>query len=409
MKKIYLDHSATTPVDKNVLKAMWPYYNKKYGNPSSIHNFGQVAMAGIDTSREIIANHLNCSPSEIIFTSGATESNNLALFGIIKSLKNNGYNNPHIIASKIEHEAVLEPLKQLAREGVEVSYANVDKKGVVDVEKLKKLIKDNTVLISVMYVNSEIGSIQPIRQIGKIIKKINENRQKNYLNKKPSDRKIKPYPIYFHTDATQALNFLKCDVSWDYIDLLSISGHKIYGPKGVGCLYKKENVPILGIQLGGHHENNLRSGTLNTVAIVGLGEAIKSLNLKNQKKYNKKILYLRNYLVNGIIKNIPRVILNTDLYNSSPAHAHFSFLGAEGEAILIALDIEGIAVSTGSACASGSLKPSYVLLAMGIKEEISHSSIRFTLGKYNTLEEIKKVIKILPPIIKKLRKMSPEI
>lgn len=437
MKYIYLDYSATTPMDKRVFEAMRPYFIKKFGNPSSLHSFGQEASAGVEKAREQVAKFLNCEPSEIIFTSGATESDNLAIKGVIKAilrgvnplppLQGGGLKSlrspllkgefvPHIITSSIEHDAVLEPCRRLEKEGIEVTYLPVKKNGIVDVETFKKSVKENTVLVSIMYVNSEVGSIQPIREIGKIIRKINEKKLKEWQNRKSSMRGPKPQPIYFHTDAVQAVNFLNCDVRWNYLDLLSLSGHKIYGPKGVGVLYKRSGVPMEPLQIGGHHENNLRSGTLNVPGIVGLGKAIELLNKKAVEKNNhrwsgtsKKIVKLRNMLAAGVIKNIPNVILNTDREFAAPSHAHFSFLGAEGESILISLDLAGIAVSTGSACASGRLEPSHVLLAMGIKEEITHSSIRFTLGKFTTEAEIKKVIKVLPPIIKKLRKMSPKL
>lgn len=419
MKKIYLDYSATTPMDKMVFEAMKPYFIKKFGNPSSLHSFGQEASAGVEKAREQVARFLNCQPSEIIFTSGATESDNLAIRGVMKAVLKQFLNPPtphlykggslHIITSSIEHDAVLKPCRELEKDGIEVTYLPVKKNAVVDIEKFKQAIKDNTALVSIMYVNSEAGSIQPIREIGKIIRKVNEKKVKEWQNKKPSIRGLKSPPIYFHTDAVQAANFLNCDVGRNCVDLLSLSGHKIYGPKGVGVLYKRLGVPMEPLQTGGHHENNLRSGTLNVSGIVGLGKAFELLNKKEVEKNNKKIFKLRDKLADGVIENIPNVILNTDRQFASPSHAHFSFLGAEGESILISLDLEGIAVSTGSACASGRLEPSHVLLAMGVKEEITHSSVRFTLGKYTTEAEIKKVIKILPPIIKKLRKMSPKL
>ncbi|RLC36163.1 hypothetical protein DRH27_05635, partial [Candidatus Falkowbacteria bacterium] len=231
--KIYLDHSATTPVDKKVLEDMKPYFMKIYGNASSIHSFGQTALAGVDKARQQAADFLNCAPSEIIFTSGATESDNLAIKGVIKKLKQTGIKNPHIIVSLVEHDAILEPCAELEKEGAEISYLQVKKNGVVDLEKFKKLIKDNTVLVSIMWVNSEVGAIMPIREIGKIIKKLNEKRLNDWKKLRPKARGEKPQPIYFHTDATQALNFINCDVAWNYIDLLSLSAHKIYGPKGV--------------------------------------------------------------------------------------------------------------------------------------------------------------------------------
>ena len=407
--KIYLDHSATTPTDKKVLAAMMPYFSEKFGNPVSIHGFGQEAIAGADKAREQVAVFLNCASDEIIFTSGATESDNLAIKGIIKGLKKQGISREkmHIITSLIEHDAVLEPLMEQEAKGMKITHLPVKANGVVDVEKFKKAIKDNTVLVSVMYVNSEVGSIQPIREIGEIIKKINESRLNEWKKCRTKDRGGKPQPIYFHTDATQAINFRNCDVKRLNCDLLSLSGHKIYGPKGVGALFVKLGTPLKSVQLGGHHERNLRSGTLNVPGIVGLGAAIELVG-KEQEKNNKKIAKLRDMLMDGIMKNIPDVILNIDRENVTPSHAHFSFLGVEGESILIALDLEGIAVSTGSACASNDLKASHVLLAMGIKPEIAHNSIRFTLGKGTTEAEIKKVIKVLPAIVERLRKMSPE-
>ncbi|MFH1522654.1 MAG: cysteine desulfurase family protein [Patescibacteria group bacterium] len=407
MKKIYFDHSATTPMDKEVLDTILPYFSEKFGNPSSVHNFGQDAIAGVDKARAEVAMFLNCNSEEIIFTSGATESDNLAIMGIIKALQKQNKKKIHIITSLIEHDAVLEPCLKLEKEGVEVTYLQVENNGVVNVEKFKQAIKDDTILVSVMYVNSEVGSIQPIREIGKIIKKINDKRLNEWKKMRVKNRGEKPQPIYFHTDATQALNFLNCNTKYLHVDMLSLSGHKIYGPKGVGALYVKSGIPIEAIQLGGHHENNKRSGTLNVTGIVGLGKAVSLLSNKAVEKNNKYIAKLRDMLVDGIKKNIPDVILNTDRNIATQAHAHFSFLGVEGESILISLDLEGIAVSTGSACASGSLKASHVLLAMGIKKEIAHNSIRFSLGKNNSKEDIKRVIKVMPEIIKKLRRMNP--
>lgn len=422
-------------MDKRVFEAMKPYFLKNFGNPSSIHGFGQEAMSAVDKAREKLAQFLNCEPNEVVFTSGATESDNLAVKGVIKALLRQ-YQTPqppftrgavhdsplvkggeggykegslHIITSSIEHSAILEPCRELEKEGVRVTYLPVKKNGVVDVEEFKKAIKENTALVSIMYVNNEVGSIQPIREIGKIINNINEKRLRQWQKINPNDRGEKSPRIYFHTDATQAVNFLNCDAKWNYIDLLSLSGHKIYGPKGIGALFVKSGTPILALQTGGHQEKNIRCGTLNVPGIVGLGKAIELLDKKSVEKTSKKIAKLRDLLVAGILKNVPRAILNTDRENSAPSHAHFSFLGAEGESMLISMDLAGIAVSTGSACASGSLEPSHVLLAMGIKKEISHNSIRFTLGKFTTEAEIKKVIKIVPGILKKLRRISPKI
>lgn len=411
MKKeqaIYLDHSATTPVDADVLKAMLPYFSQNFGNPSSVHQFGQRAMAGVDQARSEAAAFLNCEANEIVFTSGSTEANNLALKGVIAALRKKDPNGKlHMITSVIEHDSVLEPIAELERSGVEVTHVPVDSAGVVDLKFLESSIKENTALVSIMYVNSEVGSIQPIKAIGKMIKKVNERRLKDWNNLKPDQRPVKPQPIYFHTDATQAANFLTCDTQELNLDLLSLSAHKIYGPKGVGLLYVRKDVPLLAQQLGGHHENNRRSGTINTPGIVGMGRAVRNLTPENRENNNQKIAKLRDQLVDGLLKNIPGAILNTDRLNSTPAHAHFSFPGVEGETTLIALDLEGVAVSTGSACASNSLKASHVLIAMGIKVEIAHTSIRFTLGKHTTSTEIKKVISVLPPIIIRFRNMSP--
>ncbi|MDD4272066.1 MAG: cysteine desulfurase family protein [Patescibacteria group bacterium] len=398
-KRIYFDHSATTPVDKAVLKAMMPYFSKIYGNPSSLHNFGQAALAAVNQAREKTAEFLNCEPSEVIFTSGATEADNLAIFGVVGALEKNGYGEkPHIITSAIEHPAVLEPFHQLEIRGFGVTYLPVEKNGVINLKTFRKAIKDNTVFVSIMYVNSEVGSIQPIKAMGEIIKEVNLARAK-------SDNKNK---IYFHTDAVQALNFLNCDVKYLGVDLLSLSGHKIYGPKGVGALFIKRGTPTRGVQLGGHHEKNLRSGTLNVAGIVGLGAAIK-ICAKDKKKNNKKIIQLRDKFIAEVKRLIPKVIINTDIKNATPSHANISFIGAEGEAILVALDLEGVAVSTGSACASASLKASPVLTAMGIPDEIAHSTIRFTFGKDNNAMEIKTALKILPPLIEKFRRMAPKL
>ncbi|MEI7497863.1 MAG: cysteine desulfurase family protein [Candidatus Falkowbacteria bacterium] len=406
----YFDHSATTPVDKDILKTMLPYFSGNFGNASSIHQYGQKAMEGVEYGRQIAAKYFNCQPDEIVFTGGATEANNLAIRGLIAAIKRSSQHiTPHVITSVIEHDSVLEPFAQLEREGTAVTHIPVDSKGVIIFEKLEAAIKDNTVLISIMYVNSEVGSIQPIRQIGKLVRKINEQRQKKWEQTIPADRTAKPYRLYFHTDATQAINFLPSDVKEFNLDMLSMSAHKIYGPKGVGLLVIKQGTPLTALQLGGHHENNRRSGTLNVPGIVGLGKALENLTNENIAKQNKKIAVLRNRLVKGVKKLVPNVTLNTDIKNATPGHAHFSFHGIEGESILISLDLAGVAVSTGSACASNSLKASHVLIAMGIPVEIAHSSIRFTLGKHNKKSDVDHLLTVLPDIISRLRNMAPKL
>jgi len=383
MSKSYFDYSATTPVDPEVLEEMLPYFSDEFGNASSIHFYGQKAMFAVDNAREKIADFLNCKTSEVFFTSGATESDNIIIFGLAKS-------GDHIITSKIEHPAILEPAKKLEKNGVEVTYIDVNSKGLVSVEDIKKSIKENTRLISIMYVNNEIGTIQPIAEIGKLIKDLNK------------DRKNK---IYFHTDAVQAANYCEMDVENLGVDLVSLSGHKIYGPKGIGVLYKKTGTPVKPIAFGGHQEKGVRPGTLNTPGIVGVGKAIELIS--ENKKENKRIKELRDNLIDGILKAIPKSQVNGDLEKRVPANAHFSFYGVEGESLLLLLDQEGIAASTGSACSSGSLEPSHVLMSLGIDVLLAHGSLRITLGKYNTQEDIDYLIKTLPPIVEKLRKMSP--
>ena len=441
---IYFDHSATTPVDKRVLEEMMPYFREKYGNPSSIHSFGQEALSGVDKARSRLAEFLNSKTEEIVFTSGATESNNLVLKGVIKTLtpepekkvgsgecmditredvkkaKEKGGSwkdwfkkeeaekaKFHIITTSIEHKSVLEPCAELEKQGVEVTYLPVDKEGFVSAEDLEKAIQPNTVLVSTMYVNSEIGSIQPVREIGKVIKKVNENKYKDWQKQGARRKEPKPQPVYFHIDATQAVNFLNCDVDYLHVDFLSLSGHKIYGPKGVGALYVRKGSRIKGVQVGGGQEGKIRSGTLNTPGIVGLGKAISLISKEKQEANNKRIAALRDKLVKGVKEKIKDVVLTTNRDKSTPSHAHFLFKGVEGEALLMSLDLEGIAISTGSACASKDLHSSHVLKAMGVSAEDSNNAARFTLGKHTTEEDIDKVLEKLPPIIERIRKMNP--
>lgn len=387
IQNIYLDHSATTPVDPRVLKEMLPFFSEKFGNYSSLHGFGRESYFAVEKARKSISDHLGCSSEEVIFTSGATESNNLAIKGIVEAIQVKKTGKIHVITTKTEHDAILEPCSQLEKKGVDVTYLPVQKNGAVNLNDVINTIKENTVLISIIFVNNETGVINPIAEISKKVKKINKE-------------------IYIHTDATQALNFLPCNVKDLGVDMMSISGHKIYGPKGVGAFFIKKGTPIDPLQSGGHQERSIRSGTINVAGVVGMGKAVE-LIAKEQEKNNKKIEKIRNYFVKKVFEKIPNIILNTDLEKSVISHANFCFPGAEGEAILLSLDIEGVAVSTGSACASGSLEPSHVLLAMGIEKEVAHSSIRFTFGKSNTKEEADYVLGVLPGVIEKLRKMNP--
>ncbi|MCK5475899.1 MAG: cysteine desulfurase [Candidatus Pacebacteria bacterium] len=391
MKKIYLDYAASTPVDKEVLNEMMPYFSEKFGNPSSIHQIGQEATEAIDKARQQVADFLHCKTNEIIFTSGATESNNLAIKGLLRATQ---AENPHIITSAIEHHCVLNSC-QIAQEDkiADVSFVKVSKEGIIDPEDIKNAIKKDTILVSIMYGNNEVGTIQPIAEIGKMIKEMNKDRESNKLPK-----------IYFHTDAVQAINYLDCNVELLGVDLLSLSGHKIHGPKGIGVLYVKNGTKIRSTQQGGEQEYNLRAGTHNVPGIIGIGKAI-SLVLKNKGK-TEEIKKLRDYMISEILKNIPNSRLNGSKEFRLPHNINISFKGVEGESLLMMLDQEGISVSTGSACSSASLAPSHVLSAMEVPPEIAHASIRFTLGKDTTKDDIDYTLKILIEKVKKLREIS---
>ena len=381
-KLIYLDNAATTKLDDEVLKEMLPYLKDNYGNPSSIYKLGREARKAIEDSREKIAKVLNCKANEIYFTAGGSESDNTAIKGIAKANKKRGN---HIITSKIEHPAVLETCKQLEKEGFEITYISVDEKGIVDLEELKKSIKPTTILITIMFANNEIGTIQPIEEIGKIAKGNN---------------------IYFHTDSVQAVGSIKIDVQKLNIDSLSLSGHKFYGPKGVGALYVKTGVPFEKFISGGHQERNKRAGTENVAGIVGIGKAIE-LAYENLDEYNKKIKELRDYYVKQVEEKIPYIKINGDMEKRLPGNSNISFRFIEGEGLLLNLDLKGICASSGSACTSGSLDPSHVLLAIGLPHEIAHGSLRVSIGKYNTKEEIDYLIENLMEIVTRLREMSP--
>jgi cysteine desulfurase len=374
MKRIYLDYAATTPIDKRVLRAMMPYFKEKYGNPMSLHSFGREALKAIEESRKKLAKFFNCESNEIYFTSGATESNNWVIKGVVNASKEK---NPHIIVSAIEHHCVLEACKEI---NAEITYIKPNKEGIVLVEDIKKAIKKNTILISVMYVNNEIGTVQPIKEISKI--------KGNVL---------------FHTDATQAINYFNCNVNELGVDFLSMSGHKIYGPKGVGLLYIKKGSLISPVQQGGNQELGLRAGTHNVPGIVGLGKAVELI------KKDDKILKLRNYLISRIIKEISFTTLNGSIKHRSPNNINVSFKNIEGESLLFLLDKEGIACSTGSACSSEVLEPSHVLIAIGLSPEQAHGSLRITLGKHVTKKEIDIVIKKIKKSVEKLRKLSGSV
>ena len=382
MENVYFDNAATTRLDEDVLKEMLPYLREDYGNASAIYKLGRKSRKAIEESREKIARVLNCKPNEIYFTAGGSESDNTAIKGIAHSYKNKGN---HIITSKIEHPAVLETCKELEKEGFEVSYISVDENGVIDLEELKKAIKPTTILISVMFANNEIGTIEPIKAIGKIAK---ENK------------------IYFHTDAVQAVGTIKIDVQDLNIDSLSLSGHKFYGPKGIGALYVRTGINFKKLIDGGHQEKNKRAGTENVAAIVGMGKALE-MAYEKMDEHNEKIRALRDYYESQVLEKIPYVKVNGNRENRLPGNSNISFRFIEGEGLLLNLDLKGICASSGSACTSGSLDPSHVLLAIGLPHEIAHGSLRISIGKYNTKEEIEFLVQNLVEIVNRLKNMSP--
>jgi cysteine desulfurase len=395
MRKIYLDYAATTPAHPIVVKTMSSYWTKEFGNASSLHSYGQAAFKAIDHSRHIVAKFLNCDLEEVIFTSGATEANNLAIKGTIEAWQQeHPHKTPHLLVSPIEHHCVLDSVKHLNKQGIEVTWLTVDKDGLVDLEKLTAFIQRNTVLISVVYGNNEVGTIEPIKDIG--------SRLKDYRIKTKSQ-----YPL-LHTDAVQAIQYLDCNVQIIGVDLLSSSAHKFYGPKGAGFLFIKKGTKVIRQQDGGSQEFNLRAGTANTAGIVGLGKALE-LASQNKEKEKARLTSLRDYLIQGLLNNIPQAQLTGHPSRRLPHIVSVVIPGAEGEAMLLHLDDRGIAASSGSACTSGSLDPSHVLLAMGIKPEIAHGSLRFSLGKYTTKKDLDYLLKVLPAIVKKLRKMAPKL
>jgi len=383
MKRIYLDYAATTPVDKRVVKAMEPYFTEKFGNTMSLHSFGQEAKFALDQSRAVLANLINAEPNEIIFTGSATESNNLALKGVAMSLLK-GKNKNHIIISSIEHPCIIESAKWLKKHGFEITKLPVDENGFVNLEDVKKNITEKTILVSVMHASNEIGTIEPIAEIGKICREAG---------------------VYFHTDASQSFGKIKIDVKKMNIDLLTASGHKIYGPKGVALLYVRDGVKIEPILHGGGQENGLRNSTVNIPAIVGFAKA-SELCRAEMAKENKRLTKLRDKLIKGILK-IDGAKLNGDKKNRLPNNINVSFPYIEGESLIIQLDLHGIACSTGSACSSIKLEPSYVLLAIGLKPEQAHGSLRISLGRFTTEKDIDYLLKVLPKIVVRLENMSP--
>ena len=380
--KVYMDYSATTPVKKEVLEEMLPYFTEHYGNPSSLHGFGRENRKAIDLARDRIAKTLNAKPEEIFFAGSGSESDNWAIKGTAYALKDKGR---HIITSAIEHHAVLHTCEHLAANGFEVTYLPVDNDGLISLEDLKNAIKDDTILISVMYANNEIGTIQPIEEIGRIA------REKKIL---------------FHTDAVQTYGHMKIDVQTLPVDMLSISAHKLYGPKGIGALYLKKGIRIQNLIHGGGQERKKRAGTENIAGIVGFGKAAE-LAYQDVEAHEKRLTAMRDDLMTRILDNIPYTRLNGHREKRLCNNVNISFEFIEGESMLLSLDMVGIAASSGSACTSGSLDPSHVLMSIGLTHEIAHGSLRLTLGDMTTQEEIDYVVEQLPAIIQRLRDMSP--
>ncbi len=381
-KRIYLDYASTTPTDPRVIKAMLPYFDKEFGNTMSLHSFGQKAKLALEESRERVADLMNAKSSEIIFTSSATESNNLALKGIAAAYKKKGR---HIIISPIEHPCIIETAKWLEKNGFEVTKTKVDKYGLVDPKEVKRLIRKDTILVSVMHANNEIGTIEPIKEIGAVCKKAG---------------------VYFHTDAAQSFGKIPIDVDKMNIDLLTASSHKMYGPKGVACLFVREGIKIEPLLHGGGHEFGLRASTVNISGIVGFAKACEICK-KEIKKENKRLSRLRDKLISKILEKIDNSFLNGHPKKRLPNNVNFGFSFVEGESLIIQLDLLGIAASTGSACSSQKLEASHVLQAIGLKPYQIHGSLRFSLGRWTKEAEIDYVIKILPKIVRKLRKISP--
>jgi cysteine desulfurase len=382
MKRVYLDYAATTPTHPDVVKTMLPYLNDAFGNPSSIHSFGQEAKRAVDEARETIAALIGAKNDEIVFTSGGTEADNFALKGVAYANEHRG---THIITSSIEHHAVIEPLKFLEQRGFKVTYLPVDQYGMVDPRDVRKAVSEKTVLISVMHANNEIGTIEPIAEIGRIAKEMG---------------------VYFHTDAVQTVGHIPVDVNELGVDLLAMSAHKLSGPKGVGALYIRKGTKVTPFMHGGEQEQRRRASTENVPGIVGFGKAA-DIAQNEMRAEVERLTLLRDQLIKGLLERIDNMQLNGHPSKRLPNNVNVSVQFVEGESMLLSLNMEGIAASTGSACGSSTLTPSHVLLALGLLPEQAHGSLRFTLGRETTKEEIGRVLEALPPIVAKLRAMSP--
>ncbi len=409
MREVYLDHAATTYLDPRVKDAMEPYWAEEYGNPSSLYRPGRKAKEALDGARAAVARILRSRAEEIIFTGGGTEAINLAIFGAARFysniLQNVGMPRGHLITSKIEHHAVLHSMEALAKEGFEVTYLDVDEHGLVDAGKVKAAIRPDTILVSVMYANNEIGTIEPISEIAKVIREYKADKDNKENRENPKPYTLNPIP-FFMTDACQASGALDLDVEKLGVDLLAMNGSKIYGPKGVGCLYMRRGVRVRPFIHGGGQENNLRSGTENVPGIVGFAKAFEIAQAEKETE-NARLTELRDYLTGRILKEIPKTVLNGHPTRRLPNNVNISVLDIEGEAVILYLDAKGISISTGSACTSTTLDPSHVILALGRPYEYAHGSLRFTLGKRTTKEDLDYVMEVFPAIVEKLRVISP--
>lgn len=381
-RMIYLDHAATTPTRSEVVEAMLPYFTQKYGNPSSIYSVGRESKKAIEEARETVAKVIGAQPREIFFTGSGTEADNWAIKGVAYANRQKG---KHIITTSIEHHAVLHTCQYLESEGFEVTYLPVDPDGLITPEQVREAIRPDTILISIMFANNEIGTIQPIAEIGKIAK---EKR------------------IYFHTDAVQAMGNVNINVEELNVDLLSMSAHKFYGPKGIGALYVRKGVKMTSFMHGGAQERGRRASTENVASIVGLAKALEIAS-ENMEQYNRRLISLRDRTIDEIQKKVPFIKLNGHRKKRLPGNVNFSFEFIEGESLLLMLDMKGIAASSGSACTSGSLDPSHVLLAIGLPHEIAHGSLRITFGEDNSDMDVDYLMEVLPPIVQRLREMSP--
>ncbi|NQV90804.1 aminotransferase class V-fold PLP-dependent enzyme [Candidatus Uhrbacteria bacterium] len=389
-REVYLDHAATTPVHPLVREVMLPYLDEKFGNPSSFHSLGKIVKDDVDTARSHIAQILHVRPDEILFTSGGTESDNLAILGYARKNQEQG---KHLITTTFEHHAVLEAMIHLEKkEGFEVTYLSPDREGLISVEQVREALRDDTILVSIMYANNEIGTILPIADIGKMITAWREE------HKRPALR--------FHTDACQTPEYLELDIEKLHVDMLTLNGSKMYGPKGVGLLYLKRGIKLQPLQFGGAQERAIRPGTEHVAGIVGMAKALE-LAQANREAESARLIPLREKLIEGIRSSIKKTRLNGHTTKRLPNNVNISIMDIEGEAMILYLDAVGVYTSTGSACTSASLDPSHVILALGLPYEVAHGSIRFSLGAETTQEDVEYVLEVLPPLVEKLRALSP--